>query len=94
METQTALVRSDSAVKLSTVALIHLYISLVIHPRNLEGNNSFRLCKTLQDARFAVLFLICVDHQLLGIQNFLYCLVEFRLTGILCYHSLINLINI
>ena len=40
METQTALVRSDSAVKLYTVALIHLYISLVIHPRNLEGNNS------------------------------------------------------
>ena len=64
METQTALVRSDSAVKLYTVALIHLYISLVIHPRNLEGNNSFRLCKTLQNTSLAIFLFVCVNYQL------------------------------
>ena len=64
METQSALVGSDRAVKLYTVSLVYLHISLIIHPRNLEGNNSFRLCKTLQNTGLAIFLFVCINHQL------------------------------
>ena len=63
METKTSLVRSDCAVELYTIALVYLYVALIIYPRNLEGDNSLRLYKTLQDTSFAVFLLVCVNNQ-------------------------------
>ena len=94
METKTTLIRSDSAVKLYTISLVYLNNALVIYPWNAEGNDSFRLYKTLQKGHAAVFFFIFVNYDLQGIQNFLYCLVKFRLTWILCYDSFVYFFSI
>ena len=45
VETKPALVRADCAVKLYAVPLIHVYTTVIIHPRNTEQNSTLRLSK-------------------------------------------------
>ena len=94
METKTALVRSDRTVELYTISFIYLNNTVVINPRNTEGDNSFRLNKALQKGNTAVFLLIFVDYYFKRIKNFLYSLMEFRLARVLCYDSLLNFFSI
>ena len=43
MEAQTALVGSDGAVELDAIAVVHLNLTLVVHPRNPEQNGALGL---------------------------------------------------
>ena len=63
MKTKSSFVRSDCTVELYTITFVYLYVTLIIYPRNLEGDNSLRLYKTLQDTSFAVFLLVCVNNQ-------------------------------
>ena len=90
METKTTFVRSDCTVELYTISFVNLYGSVVIYPRNTERNNSFWFYQTFQNRKTAVFFFITVDNNFKRIQNFFYCLMEFRLARILCNDSFIN----
>ena len=47
METKSALVRTDGAVELYSVALVYLNLAIVIYPGYTEGYDSLRLGKAL-----------------------------------------------
>ena len=47
METQSALIRADGTVELYPVTQVDLNLSLVVHPRNSEHNDAFRLHQSL-----------------------------------------------
>ena len=64
MESQSALVWSDGAVKLYAVTFVYLYISVVIYPGNAEHDNSFRLYQTLQKSFLAVFLFISFYNRL------------------------------
>ena len=90
MESQASLVRSDGAVELYTVSGIHLYLSLVIYPRNTEFQLSLRINDSLQQSFSAEFLLICINSpDLKGLQNLFHCLMELRLCGILFDYLLI-----
>ena len=91
MESQTSLVRSDCAVELYTVAFIYLNLTIIIYPRNLEGNNTLRLNETLEQADCTIFLLVCIDDKLQRIQYFLYCLMKLRLSRVLCYNAVVDL---
>ena len=48
METKSALVRSDGAVKLYTETIVYLHLAFVVYPRNAEQNISFGSYKALK----------------------------------------------
>ena len=52
MEAQTALVRTDGAVKLHAVTEVHLHLALVIHPGHPERDNTFGLYDTFNNLGF------------------------------------------
>ena len=91
MESQSSLVRSDCTVELYTVAFIYLNLTIVIYPRNLEGNDSLRLNEALEQADCTILLFVCINDDLQGIQYFFYCLMKLRLTRILCYDAVVDL---
>ena len=83
METDTALVRSDSAVELNTEAAVNANVALIVNPGYAEHDLTLRFNKTVNDAclqPFRVLF----HYRFDGVKNFLNCLMEFRLIGIAC----------
>ena len=47
VQTDTALVRTDSAVELTAVACVYLNIAVVVHPGHTEGNHPLRLGNAL-----------------------------------------------
>ena len=49
METDTALVRTDSRVELYSVTCVCLNLTVIIDPGNLEGKDTLRLYDTLYD---------------------------------------------
>lgn len=90
METKTALVWSDSAVELYSVAFVNLYNAIIIDPRNAEGDDPFRLDHTFKNGESAVFFFVLFNDNFEGIQDFLDSLMEFRFTGILGNYSCVN----
>lgn len=66
-------------VELNTISLVNLYSSVIIDPRYFEGDDPLWLYKTLKDGKFTILFLIFVNYDFKGIENFLNCLMEFWL---------------
>ena len=58
MESQTSLIGTDRTVKLHTESIVHLYLSLVIHPGNTKLYNSLRNCQALQQSFFSVCFFV------------------------------------
>ena len=93
METDTALVGTDSVVELHTVADIVLDLSLVVNPCHAECENTIRLNHTLDDTGFFV-FRMLVVNVFYAKKNFFHCLEEFLLSGMLGLKIGQNLINI
>ncbi len=73
METQTALVGTDSAVELYAVAEVGLYLALVVYPRHTEREDTVGFYDTLDDLgllEFGVLVVDLLDR----FQYLLHCL--------------------
>ena len=54
VETQTALVRTDDAAHLDTVAAVNLHLATVVDPRHAKQDGPFRLDHTLENAGLAI----------------------------------------
>ena len=79
METETALVRSYSAVELYSITSVYSYVAVIVDPRYSEHDLSFGLHDSLYDIRvdeFGMLF----DNRLERLQNLFDGLNEFGLT--------------
>ena len=94
MQPQSPLVGPDRGVELHAEAIVHLYLSLVVHPGHPEEQLALRRHDPLQQRVPAVLLLIRLNHHAKGFQNFFDSLMELRLGGILGHYQLIDLINI
>ena len=94
MEAKTSLVGTDRAVELHAVTVVNLNLTLVIYPRNAEEDGALGSGETLKKSLFPVLVLIGLDHDAKGLENFLNCLVEFGLSGVLSNYSFQDFINI
>ena len=89
METDTALVRTDSRVELYAVTLVNLNVTVIIYPRNTEGDGSFGLYHSINYACSNKVGAL-VDNGLDRLENFLYSLVEFGFAGIVANDLFIN----
>ena len=94
MQAESALIGSNRAVELHAVSGVHLNLSLVIHPRYAEDHLTLRIHQSFQQGILSVSFLIRLDHDSEGFQNFLYRLMEFRLRGVFLNHLSDNLVYI
>ncbi len=94
VESQTALVRTDSRVELYSVACVYLNLSVVIYPRNSELDLSLRVYKSLKKSSLSVLLLISLDYNSDSLKNLLDCLVELRLCRVLFNYLCNDFINI
>jgi hypothetical protein len=79
METQTALVGTDSVIELDTVAGINLNVALIIYPSYLEGELTIGFNDTLCDT-VSLEFGVLVIYLLNGHQYLTYCLKILFLT--------------
>ena len=93
VETKSALVGTDSAVKLNTEAAVDLHIAVVINPRNTELDNSFGLDDTLHNAGGYVVGSLHEDGLDRG-EDLLNGLVELGLAGVTLYNSFVKLVKI
>ena len=73
METQTALVRADGAIKLNTVTNVDLHFALVVDPGHTESDDSFWLYDALNNLGLLELRMLVV-HIFNRFQYFTYCL--------------------
>jgi hypothetical protein len=94
MEAHTALVRADGGIELDAVAVVHLYLTLVIHPGDAEEDAPFRGGQPLKQRIAAVGILVLFDYGTQAFQHFVNSLIELRLVRILCLHSCQNIIYI
>ena len=86
MEAQAALVRTNCAVHLDAKTAIHQDISLIIKPRHAEHDHTLRFHNPLQQTGRLV-FRMLRQHQPQRFEHFLHGLMEFRLRGILRFHT-------
>ena len=93
MKTQASLIRTDRAVKLDAVALVHVHVALIVHPGHAEKNGAFGLDKAFQKPRFFIGG-IGVDGALQTVQHLGRRLVELRLVGILLFQTRQNALYI
>ena len=94
MEAQTALVGSDGAVELDAIAVVHLNLTLVVHPRNPEQDGTLGGGQTLQQSVTTVSILVFLNYGAQRFQNFIDRLIEFGLVGILLFDPGKGLVNI
>ena len=93
METESALVRSDSAVELDTVAEVGLDLTVVVDPSHAESEDTVRLDKPFDNLRLFKLRMLVIDI-LDGFKNLLYGLKVFllgRVLGLETGHDLCGL---
>src|SRR5699024_4750794 len=77
METKSALVRSDGAVKLYAITTVYLNFTVIVNPWDTEHNNAFWFDDTFQK-RCVLVFWFIVYNQFQGIHNFCNSLDKFR----------------
>ena len=80
METQTALVGTDSVIELDTIAGINLNIALVVYPSHLESELTIGLNDTLSDT-VSLEFGVLIVDLFYGHQYLTYGLKILFLTG-------------
>ena len=73
METQSALVRADGAVKLYAVADVDLYLTLVVNPGHAESRDALGLDKALDNLCLLELGMLVI-YIFNGDEHFSYCL--------------------
>ena len=83
MEAEAALVRPDGAVHLNAEAAVDVDLPLVVHPRDAEHDDAFRLHHALEDLGAAVLR-VTLEHEFQGLRDLFDGLMEFRLAGVFC----------
>ena len=93
METQTALVGADGAVRLHAVAAVDLHLALVVLPRHAEHHDALRLDHALQDLVLFVLGMLLQDRHDRG-QDFLDHVMIFLLLRILLFDIRKNVLYI
>ena len=81
METQTALVGSDRAVVLDSVALIDSDNALIIHPRHSEEDHALGLDEHIEETACFVFGMLVKDDRK-AVQNFRHSLMKLGLIGI------------
>ena len=81
-KSDTALIWTDSRVKLYTVATVDMDLAIVIDPWDTEHDLSLRLYDSFNDT-CCFIFWVGLDNRLKGSENFLCCLDELGLTCIL-----------
>ena len=94
MKTKASLVGADRAVELYTVTVVDLYLTLVVYPGNSEQDGTLGSGQSFQKGFLSVLLLIGLDHNTKAFENFLDCLMEFGLCGVLGYYSFQCFINV
>ena len=86
MEAQAALVGTDSAVELDTVAGVDLGLTLIVDPCHTELEAAVGGDQTLQQSSLAVTVLVAVDDHAQGLQNLFNGLNELGLVCVLCLY--------
>jgi hypothetical protein len=86
METDTALVRTDSRVKLHTVTTVDMYLAGIVHPRNSELNEAFGLNDAFYNAQ-SLQLRIRLDNRLEGFQNLGNSLNELGLSTVALFYG-------
>ena len=61
METETTLIRTDSAVELYAITKVHMNFAIVVNPWHTECNDTLRLHDTLDDFCFFKLRMLIVN---------------------------------
>ena len=92
METDTALVRSDSRVELYSVTCVCLNLTVIVNPCNLESKDTLWLYDTLNDLSFLELRMLVIDF-LYRLQYFMYrleILFLIRVLGLEFGHQIIS----
>lgn len=87
VESESALVRSDSVVELHPVSSIHLDIPVLIDSRDSEHDGPFRFDYPFEDLLLLIDFVV-VDEVFDGFYDFFYRLYELRLVRILFLYLL------
>lgn len=93
MESETALIRTDSGIELNSVSSVNLNLTVVINPRNTELNESLRLDDTVNYARLdnvGTLF----DNRLKRFKNLSDSLKEFGLVGVALAYCIVYALEI
>ena len=90
MEAKPALIRTDGAVELYAVALIDMYPSLVVDPRNAENDGALRFDKTFEESCFFV-FGMTGKYGFESKQDFRRRLMKFRFAWIAFFELCQNL---
>ena len=70
------------------VTVVNLNLTFVVYPRHTEQDLALGSCETLKQSFFSVLVLVSFDHDAKGLKDFLDCLMELGLCGVLRNHSL------
>ena len=94
MEPQAALVGSNGAVELDTVAVVDLHLPLVIYPGHPEQNDTLGGSQPFQQRIFPKGILVLFNDGGKRFQNLGDSLDKFRLIGILLLYALQHFINI
>ena len=84
METDTALVGTDSIVELHAIADVVLHFALVVNPGYTEGEDAVGLYHTLDDAGLLEFRMLIVNF-FYAEKHFLHSLEEFLFPGMLCF---------
>ena len=82
MKAKTSFIWSDRTVELYTVTCVHMYLSVIINPRNTELDLAFRLYQPFKKRIFAELLFIRFDHNTQRFQNFFHCLMKLRFSRV------------
>ena len=94
METEAALVRSDSGVKLDTESAVDLDIALIVYPWDAEDDLALGLNDALEDACFDKVR-AGIGHRIQSREDFADGLYEFRLVAVALldgFHDLIQML--
>ena len=83
MEPEAALVGADGGIELNPVAVVHLNLTLVVHPGHPEHHSSLRGGQTLQQSVPAVGLFVLLDDGAQGFQHLVNCLIKFGLIRVL-----------
>ena len=92
MESETTLVRADSAVELNAVAEVYMNLTVVVHPWHTERDDTLWLHDALDDLSLFE-FRVLIVNVLNGDQNFRYCLQILQLAWMLLLQLLHNFLH-
>src|SRR5699024_9811391 len=93
MESQSAFVRSNSAVELASVSTVYMRNTVVICPGNTESKHSVWLNHSFQKSCFLV-FRMFVDYYFQRFENFLNGLYKLWLICVALFYSVKNSLNL